>query len=142
MRKRPVCKRPPTKELLNKYRDALETAVSLAARKNVPLLECPTPGGKALVLVDVSGSMESPLTQGPKKLHDSALTPHRRSNGRPIVEGQDMCLTDYFSQFGQRLSKKVSASMTWIGQDLDLSVMVLDREGNQLVSVSYSNQTW
>jgi len=139
-RKRAVCRKPPTKELLNKYRDALETAVSLAAQNNVPPLECPT--GKAVVLVDVSGSMEQPLTQGPKKLHDSAMTPHRRSGGRPIVEGQDMDLEDYFSQAGQRLSKKISVSMTWIGQDLDLSVMVLDRNGEQVVSVSYSNTSW
>merc|ERR1719498_1333801 len=92
MKKRLVCRKPPTRKLLDSYRDALETAVSLAARSNVPPLECPN-GGKALILVDVSGSMDAPLTQGPKKLHESALTPHRRSNvqgGRPIVEGQEM----------------------------------------------------
>merc|ERR1719329_866198 len=108
---------------------------------NMPELDCPT-GGKALVLVDCSGSMESPLTQGPKKLHDSALTPHRRSSGRPIVEGQDMCLEDYFSQSGQRLSKKVSVSMTWIGNDLDLSVMVMDKDGNNIANVSYNSTSW
>uniref|UniRef100_A0A7R9ZVK8 TROVE domain-containing protein n=2 Tax=Pyrodinium bahamense TaxID=73915 RepID=A0A7R9ZVK8_9DINO len=140
-KKRPVCRNPPTRALLDQYRNALETAVSLAAQNNVPPLEC-SAGGKAVVLVDVSGSMESPLTQGPKKLHESAMTPHRRSGGRPIVEGQDMDLEDYFSQAGQRLSKKISVSMTWIGQDLDLSVMVLDKEGNQVVSVSYSNTSW
>lgn len=142
MRKRLVCKRPPTRELLDRYRNALETAVSLAARKNVPLLECPTPGGRAVVLVDVSGSMESPLTQGPKKLHESALTPHRRSSGRPIVEGQDMDLTDFFSQQGQKHSGKLSVSMTWIGQDLDLSVAVHGKDGDQLAQVSYTNTSW
>eukprot|EP00411_Alexandrium_monilatum_P068506 CAMPEP_0175588334 /NCGR_PEP_ID=MMETSP0096-20121207/51232_1 /TAXON_ID=311494 /ORGANISM="Alexandrium monilatum, Strain CCMP3105" /LENGTH=345 /DNA_ID=CAMNT_0016892301 /DNA_START=8 /DNA_END=1046 /DNA_ORIENTATION=+ len=70
------------------------------------------------------------------------MTPHRRSGGRPIVEGQDMDLEDYFSQAGQRLSKKISVSMTWIGQDLDLSVMVLDKDGQQVTSVSYSNTNW
>jgi len=111
----------------------------LAARNNVPPLECPN-GGKAVVLVDVSGSMESPLTQGPKKLHESALTPHRRSNvqhGRPIVEGQDMDLEDYFSQSGQRLSRKLSVSMTWIGQDLDLSCNIMDKDGVSVCNVSF-----
>lgn len=136
VKKRLICRNPPTKALLDRYRDGLETAVSLAARNNVPELECPN-GGKALVLVDVSGSMDSPLTQGPKKLHESALTPHRRSNGRAIVEGQDMDLEDYFSQSGQRLSRKISVSMTWIGQDLDLSCNVMDKDGKTVCNVSY-----
>jgi len=139
LKKRLVCRKPPTRELLDRYREGLETAVSLAARNNIPPLECPN-GGKALVLVDVSGSMESPLTQGPKKLHESALTPHRRSNvqyGRPIVEGQDMDMEDYFSQSGQRLSKKISVSMTWIGQDLDLSCNIMDKDGNTVCNVSF-----
>jgi stress response protein SCP2 len=142
MKKRLICRSPPTRALLDKYRDALETAVSLAAANNVPPLQCPTPDGKVVVLVDVSGSMLSPLTQGPKKLHESAMQPHRRSSGRPIVEGQEMDLEDYFSQTGQRLSKKISVSQTWIGRDLDLSVMVLNKEGNQVCSVSYSNTEW
>lgn len=53
-----------------------------------------------------------------------------------------MDLEDYFSQSGQRLSKKLSISQTWIGQDLDLSCMVLDKEGKEVVSVSYSNTGW
>jgi len=141
IKKRKVCTRPPTKHLLDRYRAALEKAVTLAAQNNIPKLECPT-GGKVVVLVDVSGSMETPLTQGPKQLHESAMTPHRRSTGRPIVEGQDMCLEDYFSQAGQRLSKKVSVSMTWIGQDLDLSLLVLDKTGNEIATVNFQNTTW
>jgi len=137
-RRRRICRRPPTRELLEKYRDGLETAVSLAASTNVPELFCPT-GGKAVVLVDVSGSMESPLTQGPKRLHESALTPHHASTGLPIVEGQDMDLEDYFSQSGQRHTKKISVSMTWIGNDLDLSCMILDQHGGQVSAVSFSN---
>jgi len=136
VRKRLVCRNPPNKKLLDRYRDALETAVSLAATNNIPPLELPG-GGKAIVLVDVSGSMESPLTTGPRKLHESALTPHRRANGKPIVEGQDMDLEDYFQQSGQRSSKKISVSMTWIGQDLDLSCNVMDKNGQTVVNVSY-----
>lgn len=138
LKKRRVCTNPPTVELLNKYRNALETAVSLAARNNVPALECPT--GKAVLLVDVSGSMEGRLTQGPRKLHQSALKPHRRSTiigGRPIVEGMDMDLEDYFSQSGQRLSRKLSVSMTWIGRDLDLSCSVMNKDGENVMNVSF-----
>lgn len=139
VKKRRVCRNPPNRKLLDKYRDALETAVSLAARNNVPPLECPT-GGKAVVLVDVSGSMDAPMTTGPKKVHEKALVPHRRSNingGRPIVEGQDMDLEDYFSHAGQRLSRKISISQTWIGRDLDLSCAVLDKNGANVQNVSY-----
>jgi len=132
MKRRAVNRNPPTKALMNQYRDALETAISLAAKHNMPELD-----GKALVLVDVSGSMESPLTQGPKKLHESAMTPHRRSNGRAIVEGQDMDLEDYFAESGQRLSKKISVSMTWIGRDLDLSCNIMDNKGQTVCNVSY-----
>jgi len=137
-KRRKVNRNPVTKELLDQYREALEQAVTHSAQHNVPMLECPT-GGKVVVLVDVSGSMDCPLTQGPKKLHESAMVPHRRSNGRPIVEGQDMCLEDYFAQAGQRLSKKVSISMTWIGQDLDVSVACLDKDGNTLSQVSWED---
>lgn len=48
-----------------------------------------------------------------------------------------MDLEDYFSQSGQRLSKKLSVSMTWIGQDLDLSCNIMDREGQTVCNVSF-----
>merc|ERR1712118_236185 len=49
----------------------------------------------------------------------------------------DMDLEDYLSQSGQRLSKKISVSMTWIGQDLDLSCNIMDSEGKTVCNVSF-----
>lgn len=48
-----------------------------------------------------------------------------------------MDLEDYFAQAGQRLSKKLSLSMTWIGRDLDLSCNIMDKDGGTVCNVSY-----
>ena len=54
-----IPKHPPTPELLQEYRSALENAVKIATSINVPPIR-----GNTVIFCDVSGSMETPISGG------------------------------------------------------------------------------
>lgn len=54
-----IPKHPPTPELLQEYKSALENAVKIATSMNVPPIR-----GNTVIFCDVSGSMETPISGG------------------------------------------------------------------------------
>lgn len=139
-KKKPIALNPPTAALLSDYRSALDAALQTSVSQNLPSL-----AGNTLVLCDVSGSMDTRLGSAfarKQQLHQSALTPHAKSTGRAILEGEDYDLDDYFSTTGQTFSKKLSMSMIWIGRDLDLSCSFLDESAAAVGHCSYTNLTY
>eukprot|EP01006_Ploeotia_vitrea_P017745 TRINITY_DN48987_c0_g1_i1.p1 TRINITY_DN48987_c0_g1~~TRINITY_DN48987_c0_g1_i1.p1 ORF type:complete len:857 (-),score=123.12 TRINITY_DN48987_c0_g1_i1:1601-4171(-) len=139
-KKKPTPKHAPTAELLAEYRSALEDAIRISVVNNLPPLR-----GSTAVFTDISGSMDTSLT--PPRFKEAPSNLHKDSTGKQLKAGEDFDLDDYFSSVGKECSNVLELSMIWKQKkqqgsvDLDLSCMMLNKEGKEVGHVNYCSRT-